>query len=389
VTTTGDAPGVPAKFRGRLVEVARHEWSDPGDFDFRQLCDFLRSTGLGRVDSLAGGTDKPGGPVGAAVLLTGDLRPAGAKSRPRQSPAHDLPVACAVVYDDTAAPAVRGSGRAHIGDWLGSWSPGDHAGAVESVRQAIALGDAYQVNLVGHLSAPFSGDPAAVSECLTQIEDTPYAGALAGQGWSVHSASPECLVRVVNGVVSTQPIKGTVAAGADPGGDARARAQLAASEKDRAEHVMIVDLARNDLGRLAVTGGVSVPSLYAVRKLAGVWHAESVVSAQLRPEIGLTELLEAVFPGGSVTGAPKLAALRLIDELEPVGRGPAMGAMGWIGADGTIELGLTIRTLAVAGGRVHLWAGGGVTWSSDPEGEVAEAAAKAAPILRALAPLQR
>ncbi len=389
MTTTDDAPGVPAEFRGRLVEVARREWSDPADFDFRQLSDFLTSSGLGRVDSLACGTGTPDGPVGAAVLLSGDLRPAGARSRPRPSPAHGLPVACAVVYDETGAPAVRGSGRAHIGEWIGSWSPGDHAGVVEAARQAIAMGDAYQVNLVGHLSAPFSGDPAAVSKCLTQIEHTPYAGSLAGRGWSVHSASPECLVRVVGGVVSTQPIKGTVAAGADPGGDARARAELAASEKDRAEHVMIVDLARNDLGRLAVTGGVSVPALYAVRKLAGVWHAESVVSAQLRPEIGLTELLAAVFPGGSVTGAPKLAALRLIDELEPVGRGPAMGAMGWIGADGTVELGLTIRTLAVADGRIHLWAGGGVTWSSDPEGEVAEAAAKAAPILRALSPLRR
>jgi para-aminobenzoate synthetase component 1 len=195
-------------------------------------------------------------------------------------------------------------------------------------------------------------------------------------------------VQVADGIVSTQPIKGTVPSGAYPAADAGARAELAASEKDHAEHVMIVDLARNDLGRIAVTGGVSVPLLYAVRKLAGVWHAESVVSAMLRPEIGLTELLAAVFPGGSVTGAPKLAALRLIDELEPVGRGPAMGAMGWIGADGRIALGLTIRTLAVADGRIHLWAGGGVTWSSDPDSEVAEAAAKAAPILRALAPIQ-
>jgi para-aminobenzoate synthetase component 1 len=175
----------------------------------------------------------------------------------------------------------------------------------------------------------------------------------------------------------TRPIKGTRPA------TVRGRAELLGSVKERAEHVMIVDLERNDLARVARTGTVRVDELYAVRRWCDLWQAESTVSAELEPGIGLADLLRAVCPGGSVTGAPKLAALDLIAGLEPVGRGPSMGAFGWISPDG-IDLGLTIRTVAVDADRVHLWAGGGITWDSDPDAEVAEAAAKAAPLQAAL-----
>jgi para-aminobenzoate synthetase component 1 len=148
---------------------------------------------------------------------------------------------------------------------------------------------------------------------------------------------------------------------------------------------MIVDLERNDLGRVATVGTVTVPVLYDVLPRAGVWHAESTVEARLRPGTTLDQLLAATFPGGSVTGAPKRAAVELVHSLEPVGRGPSMGALGWITPSGKIDLGLTIRTFAVAGGRIHLWTGGGVTWGSDPAAEHAEAEAKAAPLLKALA----
>lgn len=255
---------------------------------------------------------------------------------------------------------------------------------MSAVRDAIALGDVYQVNVVGHRSTTISGDAAAVGVALADLAHTPYAGSLSGDGWAVVSASPECLLDVDAGRAVTRPIKGTAARAADPESDEEARRGLERSGKDQAEHVMIVDLARNDLGRIADIGGVSVPELYAVRGLAGVWHAESTVSARLASGVGLADLLRAVFPGGSVTGAPKLAALDIIDRLEPVGRGPAMGALGWLGADGQIRLGLTIRTVAVTGGRIHLWTGGGITWGSDPVAEVAEAEVKAAPLLRAL-----
>ncbi|MEO6712622.1 MAG: chorismate-binding protein, partial [Mycobacteriales bacterium] len=278
----------------------------------------------------------------------------------------------------------RAAGTYQIGPWKPTWSAAEHADAVAAVREAIVAGDVYQANIVGHQQAPFAGDPAAVGAALLRLAHTPYAGSMTGDGWSVFSASPECLLEVEAGTALTRPIKGTAATDPDSGIDLTARAALQRSEKDRAEHVMIVDLARNDLGRIADIGGVSVPELYVVRRLAGVWHAESTVTARLSESVGLAELLEAVFPGGSVTGAPKLSALDIIDRLEPVGRGPSMGALGWIGADRTIRLGLTIRTVAVADGTIHLWTGGGITWGSDPVAEVAEAAVKAAPLLRAL-----
>ncbi|MEP7054781.1 MAG: chorismate-binding protein [Actinomycetota bacterium] len=380
-------PGTPEHLRGRLVEVARREWPDPADFDFEMLETFLTDQGvLGRpAGDLASGVAAP---AGAALLLSGDLRPHSRTSRPQPSPAAGVPAVCAIVYavGSKTRPGTSGSQEsARIGDWTPSWTPRQHAQSVVSVRQAIAAGDVYQVSIVGHQSANFSGRPGAVGDALDQLPGTPFSGAMTGAGWSVFSASPECLLGVRDGIAVTRPIKGTVAAAGDPAADERARARLASSVKDHAEHVMIVDLARNDLGRVAAVGGVRVPELYAVRRLAGVWHAESTVTATLAPGVRLSQLLDAVFPGGSVTGAPKLAALDLIDRLEPVGRGPSMGALGWIGADGSMQLGLTIRTVAVTEGRIHLWTGGGITWGSEPDEEVAEAAVKAAPLLRRLA----
>jgi para-aminobenzoate synthetase component 1 len=274
-----------------------------------------------------------------------------------------------------------------IGRWRASWSDDQHAAAVAVVRAAIARGDVYQANVVAHRSADFAGDPAAVSALLGAVRRTPYSGALSGAGWSVHSASPECLLEVTSGRVLTRPIKGTAPRSDDPGADGVARAGLLVSAKDRAEHVMIVDLERNDLARVCRTGSIAVPTLYDVRPLAGVWHAESTVVGELRSGVGLSALLAATFPGGSVTGAPKIAALDLVDGIEPVGRGPSMGALGWVGTDGTVRLGLTIRTFAVCDGAIHLWTGGGITWGSVAAAEVAEAHAKAAPLLAALAPL--
>jgi para-aminobenzoate synthetase component 1 len=172
------------------------------------------------------------------------------------------------------------------------------------------------------------------------------------------------------------PIKGTRPAG---GG-----ADLRMSGKDAAEHVMIVDLERNDLGRVSVPGSVRWPELMAPRSMAGVEHLVSRVSGTVRPGIGLPELLGALFPGGSVTGAPKVAALDHIARLEPVGRGASMGALGTIAPNGDLDLALTIRTFAIAEGRIHLWVGGGIVWDSDPAAEVEESWVKARPLLAAI-----
>jgi para-aminobenzoate synthetase component I len=235
------------------------------------------------------------------------------------------------------------------------------------------------VNLVGHASAPYAGDPLPMLRRVTDLPGARYPYLLTGDGWALGCASPEMLLHVSGGYVETRPIKGTRPA------TAAGRRELLASPKERAEHIMIVDLERNDLAHVAAVGSVVVPELFRVRRWCDLWQAESRVMAKLAPGVDLAALLMAVCPGGSVTGAPKIAALAEIAALEPVGRGPSMGALGWISPT-TIDLGLTIRTVAADSERLHLWAGGGITWDSDPDAEVAEAAAKAAPLRAALAP---
>jgi para-aminobenzoate synthetase component I len=313
------------------------------------------------------------GAAGAAAMIGA---PIGAPS-----PIPAIPDVLAIIYahaDGGPATPVAPTGPWHLGEWQPSWTPTEHAAAVEAVRASIARGDVYQVNVVGHASAPYLGDPMPALRRVTALPGAQYPGVLTGDGWALACASPETLVRVRDGVVETRPIKGTRPA------TAAGRAELLASPKERAEHVMIVDLERNDLARVAATGTVTVPELFAVRRWCDLWQAESRVTARLGDGVDLATLLRAVCPGGSVTGAPKLAALDRIADLEPVGRGPSMGALGWLGPDG-LDLGLTIRTVAVDGERVHTWAGGGITWDSDPAAEVAEAAAKAAPVRAALA----
>jgi para-aminobenzoate synthetase component 1 len=285
-----------------------------------------------------------------------------------------------VVYEHRvdAPPVTPAADAWRVGPWQPSWTGQAHAAAVTAVREAIARGDVYQVNVVGHASARYRGDPLPALRRVAALAGARYGGVLAGTGWAVGCASPETLVAVDAGRAVTRPIKGTRPA------TAAGHAELYASAKERAEHVMIVDLERNDLARVARTGTVRVDELYQVRRWCGLWQAESTVSAKLADGVSLSVLLDAVFPGGSVTGAPKLAALDMIAALEPVGRGPSMGALGWISADGRLDLGLTIRTAAADGESLHVWAGGGITWGSEPADEVAEAAAKALPVRAAL-----
>jgi para-aminobenzoate synthetase component I len=301
------------------------------------------------------------------------------------SPVPVIPDVYSVVFvHDDGVPAhgefmpAAAPGPWWLGEWRDSWSPAAHASAVSEARRAIARGDVYQVNVVGHAFAAYAGDPMPALRRVAALPGARYGGVLAGDGWALATASPETLVEVRGGRVITRPIKGTRPA------TAAGRRELLASAKERAEHVMIVDLERNDLARLTGAGPVRVDELFAVRRWCDLWQAESVVSAPLTGGVSLAALLRAVCPGGSVTGAPKLAALAEIARLEPVGRGVGMGALGWVGHD-HVDLGLSIRTAAAADGRLHLWAGGGITWDSDPAAEVAEAGAKAAPMRAALA----
>jgi para-aminobenzoate synthetase component I len=259
-----------------------------------------------------------------------------------------------------------------IGLWERSWADSDYAEAVEAVRAAIARGDVYQVNLVQHLSAELSGDPRALAEPLRQFSPR----VMTGDDWAIVSASPELFLARRGRRVSTAPIKGT-----------RPLGEHVEGEKDAAEHVMIVDLERNDLSRVCEPGSVRWPQLMAESELAGVTHLVSTVEGTLREDVSLAELLAATFPGGSVTGAPKIAALDLIAALEPVGRGASMGALGLVRGNGDLDLALTIRTFAIAAGRIHLWVGGGIVWDSEPAGEIEESWTKARPLLAAVGSL--
>ncbi|MFG3418076.1 chorismate-binding protein [Micromonospora sp. NPDC049460] len=379
-----DVPAAPVACRRTLVERARWQWRPADGGDPAALAqEFLAAHGLPLHDLArpAAGHD-PAGACGAALYVSAAAGAVLAGAPPgAASPAPALPEVAVVVYGHgpPAPPAAAAPAAGWwLGDWAESWTPRQHAEAVTAVRAAIGRGDVYQVNLVGHAAARYAGDPLPALGRLAGLPGARYGGTLTGAGWAIGCASPETLVELTDGRLVTRPIKGTRPA------TAVGRAELLASAKERAEHVMIVDLERNDLARVARTGSVRVDELFAVRRWCDLWQAESTVSAAVADGLGLADLLRAVCPGGSVTGAPKLAALGRVAALEPVGRGASMGALGWV-APGRIDLGLTIRTAAVDADRVHVWAGGGITWGSDPDAEVAEAAAKTGPVRAALA----
>ncbi len=249
--------------------------------------------------------------------------------------------------------------------------------AVQRIRDLIRNGDCYQVNLTQRLTAPWHGTSLAFAARLWDAAGpSSHRAYFATHRGVVVSASPELLVRVRSRSAESEPIKGTAPLGEWP--------RLQASVKDRAEHVMIVDLVRNDLGRVAAPGRVSVPSLFRRLRTPYVEHMVSTVRADLADGTTATDVLRAVFPGGSVTGTPKVRSLEVIRDLEPVSRGPAFGSMVAVSRTGDIEASVAIRTAWITGPEVRYWCGGAVVWDSDPQSELTESLAKAQPFLRAL-----
>ncbi|KOV23637.1 chloride transporter [Streptomyces sp. XY152] len=272
--------------------------------------------------------------------------------------------------------AWRGPGA---GDWTSSLDRGAYTAAVRRIRDRIAAGEVYQANLCRVLSAPVPSDADvdALTALLARGNPAPYAGTirLPGHGVEIATASPELFLRREGRAVESGPIKGT----------GRTEADLL--EKDYAENVMIVDLVRNDIGQVCGPGTVTVPDLCAVEKHPGLVHLVSSVRGELRGGAGWPELLDAAFPPGSVTGAPKSSALRIIDALETAPRGPYCGGIGWVDADrGAGVLAVGIRTFWIdrtTGGDAVLrfGTGAGITWGSDPEGEWRETELKASRLL--------
>ncbi|HEY7683849.1 MAG TPA: aminodeoxychorismate synthase component I [Gemmatimonadales bacterium] len=258
--------------------------------------------------------------------------------------------------------------------------------AVTRVREYIVAGDIFQANLSQRLEVPLEEDPWLLYRRLREVNPAPFAAYLEYEGMYVASASPERFLRVdPDGQVETRPIKGTRPRGLSPLHDAALSRSLQDSEKDRAENLMIVDLLRNDLSRVCRPGTVRVPELFALEEYRTVHHLVSTVVGTLAPGREAADLLAAAFPGGSITGAPKVRAMEIIAELEPSRRGIYCGSVGYLSTTGAMDTSIVIRTALAMGGRVTFSVGGGIVADSDPESEYQETLDKARALITALA----
>ena len=265
-----------------------------------------------------------------------------------------------------------------------SMSKAEYEEAVRRVQRYIGQGDVFQVNLALRQSRPTSAAPETLYEWLRIVNPSPYMGMLKAPSFSLVSASPELLVKLDDGKLSTRPIAGTRRRGRTPEEDRAMEDELLGSEKERAEHVMLVDLERNDLGRVARYGTVKVPELLTVERYSHVMHLVSQVEATLAEGRDALDVLAATFPGGTITGAPKIRTMEIIEELEPTRRGPYTGSMGWIDYSGNMEFNIIIRTIALRDGICHIQAGAGIVIDSEPVREFRESLNKAKALWKAV-----
>ncbi|KFZ30316.1 hypothetical protein IDSA_11245 [Pseudidiomarina salinarum] len=271
-------------------------------------------------------------------------------------------------------------------EWRSNLSAEDYAERFQAIQNYLLAGDCYQINLAQRFSADFSGDPWQAYLRLRERNNAPFSAFMRLADGAIMSHSPERFLAVDPlGKVETKPIKGTRPRHADPRRDQQLALELAASEKDRAENVMIVDLLRNDLSRLCLPGSVQVPKLFAVETYPAVHHLVSTVTGQLADAGQATELLAACFPGGSITGAPKIRAMEIIEELEPHRRSFYCGSLGYFSQHGQADTNIAIRTLVAAQNKIYCWAGGGIVADSQCADEYQETLDKVARILPVLA----
>jgi anthranilate synthase component 1 len=261
---------------------------------------------------------------------------------------------------------------------------------VDRIKEYIRAGDCFQALLSRRIDLPLDFEPLDLYRALRAINPSPYMYHLVLDGLEIVGSSPELLVRVSDGRITLRPIAGTRPRGKTPEEDAELSADLLADEKERAEHVMLVDLGRNDVGRVAKYGSVKVTELMRIEKYSHVLHIVSQVEGELRDGLSSLDVFRATFPAGTMTGAPKVRAMEIIDELEPVSRGPYAGAIGYIAAGGRrMDLAITIRSCIIANGRASLQAGAGIVADSVPEREWDETRSKAQALLSAIASVRR
>jgi para-aminobenzoate synthetase component 1 len=268
---------------------------------------------------------------------------------------------------------------------LPDFSRAEYIDAVQRIRDYIYAGDVYQVNMTQRFRADV-GDmpPWELFQYLALVNPSPFASYLNLEGASIVSSSPERFLRVAARRIETKPIKGTIRRAATPAEDARNGETLLASAKNRAELAMIVDLLRNDIGRVCTPGSVHVEAFPQLESYASVHHLVATITGELAADRSLVDLIAATFPGGSITGAPKIRAMEIIDELEPVARGVYTGSIGYLGFDGTADLNIAIRTIVMKDGCAHIHAGGGVVADSNPADEYDESLLKASKLIEAV-----
>jgi len=255
---------------------------------------------------------------------------------------------------------------------------------VERAKEYIVAGDIIQVVISQRFQRPTSAHPFAVYRALRTVNPSPYMYYLELGDCHIVGASPELLVRVEDGVVATHPIAGTRPRGRDPEEDRALEEELRGDEKEKAEHIMLLDLGRNDIGRVSEPGTVQVSQLMDVERYSHVMHLVSHVSGRLRSEMTPYDALRACFPAGTVSGAPKIRAMEIIAELEPEQRGPYAGAVGYFDLSGNLDTAITIRTVVMKDGVAHVQAGGGIVFDSVPEREYQESVNKAQALMRAI-----
>jgi len=274
------------------------------------------------------------------------------------------------------------------GEWRAELSRDDAEARIAKIIDYIHAGDIFQANFTQrfHAHRPQGLDDFMLYRRLREINPAPFASFMrCGESFSIASASPERFLRLDrDGAIEARPIKGTRRRDFDPTRDALLARALQESAKDHAENLMIVDLMRNDLSRVSELGSVRVPQLCELESFASVHHLTSVVTGQMRKGLGPVDLLRASFPGGSVTGAPKIRAMEIIHELEPAPRGVYCGCMGWIGFDGAMDMSMAIRTVTIKDDQILAQAGGGIVADSNPAAEYEESMIKVAPLLRAV-----
>ena len=324
----------------------------------------------------------------ATLIANIDLRSFSDAAAALRAAEHRLEV-LAVQLADALPEAPAGARPDGLGEEIDAWTRAGFVGAVEAVLGHLRAGDCMQTVVSRRLTAAFSGDPLDLYERLRRASPVPYHflvrfEAEGQERRAVLGASPELLLRVADGRVTVRPIAGTRPRGASPDEDAQHEAGLRADPKERAEHVMLVDLGRNDVGRVAVPGSVRVEAREEIHRFSHVMHMVSQVSGQLRDGLTALDALAAAFPAGTVSGAPKLRAIEIIDAEEPVPRGPYGGAVGTVCYDGSLVMAIHLRSLALAGNELRLQAGAGIVSDSVPGLEFAETEAKLAAVRAAL-----